>query len=64
MKGYIKGKTIILEDKLPDDLNEGEQVEVIVIPLKKKYNFPTFQLGVKDEYLTREKIYEREQDIF
>lgn len=64
MKGYIKGKTIILEDKLPDDLNEGEQVEVIVIPLKKKYNFSTFQLGVKDEYLTREKIYERERDIF
>lgn len=60
MKGYIQGKTIILEDQLPDDLNEEEQVEVIVIPLKKKYNFPTFQWDVKDEYLRREKIYERD----
>lgn len=61
MKGYIKGKTIILEDTLPPDLTEGEQVEVIIIPLtKKKYNFPTYKLEIKDESLKREIIYEHD----
>lgn len=61
VKGYIKGKTIILEDTLPAELTEGEQVEVIIMPLtKKKYNFPTFKLGIKDESLKREIIYEHD----
>lgn len=61
MKGYIKGTTIILEDTLPADLTEGEQVEVVIIPLtKKKYNFPTYKLDIKDESLKREIIYEHD----
>ncbi len=60
MKGYIKGKMIVLHEQLPDNITDGEQVEVIIIPLTKKYNFPTFRLGVKDEYLKREVIYERD----
>lgn len=59
MKGYIKGKTIILTDSLPENIKDGDEVEVSfsVIP-KLKYCFPTFKLGIKDEYLQREKIYE------
>jgi hypothetical protein len=61
VKGYIKGKTIILDDTLPENLTEGEEVEVIIIPItKNKYNFPTFKLGVKDKSLKREMIYERD----
>ncbi|MDJ0515005.1 MAG: hypothetical protein QNJ74_01690 [Trichodesmium sp. MO_231.B1] len=59
MKGYIKRKTIILTDSLPENIKDGDEVEVSfsVIP-KPKYCFPTFKLGIKDEYLRREKIYE------
>ncbi len=64
MKGYIQGQTIILTEPLPENFFEGEEVEVIIniIP-KQKYPFPTFKLGIKDEYLKREKIYEQNQDI-
>lgn len=58
MKGYIKGKSILLKDSLPLGFNEGEEVEVIVMPVKKTYNFPTFKLGIKEESLRRERIYE------
>ncbi|MFB2920422.1 hypothetical protein [Aerosakkonema funiforme] len=59
MRGYIKGKSIILTDSLPENIKDGDEVEVSfsVIP-KPKYSFPTFKLGIKDEYLKREKIYE------
>jgi hypothetical protein len=60
MKGYIKGKTIILNEPLPADINEDEEIEIIIISRKKKYNFPTFKLGIKDEALNREAIYERD----
>lgn len=60
MKGYIKEKTIVLDGPLPPELKEGERVEVLVIPVTKKHNFPTFQLGVKDEAVNRESIYERD----
>ena len=33
MKGYIKGDTIVLLEKLPEDFKEGEAVEVEVISL-------------------------------
>ncbi|VXD21807.1 conserved hypothetical protein [Planktothrix serta PCC 8927] len=59
MKGYIKGKSIILIDCLPENVQEGDQVEVSVSVIPKpKYSFPTFQLGIKEDYLNREKIYE------
>ncbi|MBA3920661.1 MAG: hypothetical protein H0X31_02710 [Nostocaceae cyanobacterium] len=60
MKGYVKGTMIVLQEQLPDNITEGDQVEVIIIPLTKKYNFPTFKLGIKEEYLKREIIYERD----
>ncbi len=61
MKGYIQGQKVILLENLPDSLKEGDEVEIIIQPkAKKKYPFPTFKLGVKDEYLNREKIYEQE----
>ncbi len=64
MKGYIKGKNVILLESLPSNLKEGDEVEVLVTPITQpSYPFPTFKFGVKDEYLNREKIYEPEQDI-
>ena len=59
MKGYIKGKSIILIDSLPEEVKDGDEVNVSfsVIP-KRKYSFSTFNLGVKDEYTRRDKIYE------
>ena len=58
MKGYIQGQTIILTEPLPENFFEGEEVEVVInIISKQKYPFPTFKLGIKDEYLKREKIY-------
>lgn len=61
MKGYIQGQTIILLETLPENLKEGDEVDVLItIKSEKKYPFPTFKLGVKEEYLNREKIYEQE----
>ena len=57
MKGYfnIKGQSIILLEPLPDNLREGDEVDgSIALEPPKKYPFPTFKLGVKDEYLNRE----------
>lgn len=63
MKGYIKGKSIILIEVLPDNVKEGDEVEVLITPIRPKYPFPTFKLGIKEEYLSREKIYDPDQDI-
>jgi hypothetical protein len=61
MKGYIQGQTIILLETLPENIREGEEVDVSITKKpQKKYPFPTFKLGVKEEYLNREKIYEQE----
>jgi hypothetical protein len=58
MKGYIKGKSIILLENIPENLKEGDEVNILITPvLEESYPFPTFELGVKDEYLNREKIY-------
>jgi hypothetical protein len=64
IKGYIKGNSIVIKDTLPENVKDGDEVQItiFVIP-KQKYPFPTFELGVKEEYLSREKIYEPEQDI-
>jgi hypothetical protein len=65
MKGYIKGKNIILLENIPENLKEGDEVEVLINSIPKEdYPFPTFELGIKEEYLDREKIYESEQNIF
>ncbi|UBF26962.1 hypothetical protein K9N68_02965 [Kovacikia minuta CCNUW1] len=49
---------------MPETIQDGDEVEVaITLVSKKKLPFPTFHLGVKDEYLNREKIYEPDSDI-
>jgi DNA replicative helicase MCM subunit Mcm2 (Cdc46/Mcm family) len=61
MKGYIQNQTIILQDSLPNSLKNGDEVEIVIIPIKKpKYRFPTFKLDIKQEYLDPEKIYEQD----
>jgi hypothetical protein len=61
MKGYIKGKNIILLENIPENLQEGDEVDILITSVTKEdYPFPTFELGVKEEYLNREKIYESE----
>jgi hypothetical protein len=58
-QGVIKGGNIVLK-KLPagEELHEGDKVEVIILPLRKTpRRFNTFKLGVRKEYLRREKIY-------
>ncbi len=59
VQGVIKGSNIVLK-KIPlgEKLYEGDKVEVIILPLKKKpHRFSTFKLGVKKEHLKRERIY-------
>lgn len=64
MKGYIQDRRIVLVDELPEELKDGDEVEISIIPVSKpQYPFPTFKLGIRDEYLKREKIYESDQDI-
>jgi hypothetical protein len=61
MKGYIKDKTIVLTDTLPDNLQDGDEVEVSIISIpKQKLPFPTFDFGIKDEYLERDRINEQQ----
>jgi len=58
-KGVVKGKSIVFQD-IPSSeiMREGEEVEVIILPLKKTpHHFATFKLGIKQEFLEREKIY-------
>lgn len=64
MKGYIKGKNIILLENTPENLKEGDKVDISITPVaEENYPFPTFELGIKDEYFNREKVYKPEQDI-
>ena len=64
MKGDIQGQTIILLETLPDHLQDSDEVDISITPIVKEiYPFPTFYLGVKDEYISREKIYEQEPNI-
>jgi hypothetical protein len=64
MKGYINDQSIILTDTLPDNLQDGDEVEITITEIKKKnYPFPTFDLGVKEQYLNREKIYDQDSNL-
>ncbi len=59
MRAFIKDNNIYLTDPLPGNLQNGDEIEISIVQIKKKnYPFPTFNLGVKDEYLNRERIYE------
>jgi hypothetical protein len=64
MKGFIKDKTIVLTEPLPEDLQDGDEIEISIIQIRKKnYPFPTFDLGIKDNYLNRERIYESDPNL-
>lgn len=61
MKGIVKDKTIILAEPLPEGLQDGDEIEVVIVSVRKgkeAYPFPVFDLGIKGEYLEREHIYE------
>ena len=60
MKGYIQDQAIALLEPLPDDFQNGDEVEIIIVTIAKKkkiYPFPVFDLKVKDDHLDRAKIY-------
>jgi len=60
VKGYVEGTKIILLETLPEDIKDGDEVDITITPLyQDNYPFPTFELGVKDQYISREKIYEQ-----
>jgi len=64
MKEFIKKKTIILTDPLPENLHDGDKVEIAIVQIRKKnFPFPTFDLGIKSEYLNREHIYELDSHL-
>lgn len=59
MKGIIRDKAIILTEPLPEGFQDGDEIEVVIVSVRKAdYPFPVFDLGIKDEYLEREHIYE------
>ena len=47
LKGVVKGNSIVLQELLPEqEIKEGEEVEVIILPLKRPgHRFRTFQLA-------------------
>ena len=60
MKGYIQDQAIALLEPLPEDFQNGDEVEITIKTIAKKkkiYPFPVFDLKIKDEYLDRAKIY-------
>lgn len=64
MRGIVKGNTIVLEDRLPPDIRDGESVEITIVSKKKKtYLFPIYPLSIKKEFLSREKIYEESKNF-
>ncbi len=64
MKAFIKDKKIYLTDPLPGNLQDGDEIEISIVRIKKKnYPFPIFNLGIKDEYLNRERIYESDSHL-
>jgi hypothetical protein len=59
MKAFIKDQKICLTDPLPENLQDGDEIEISIVRIKKRnYPFSTFNLGIKDEYLNRECLYE------
>jgi ribosomal protein S1 len=61
VQGVIHGSNIVLK-RVPagEQFNEGDSVEVIILPSQKKpHRFSTFKLGIRKEFLNREKMYER-----
>lgn len=51
MKGYIQDKSIILTESLPEELLNGDEVEVVITVLKKQEQpNPSPSLGLADDY--------------
>ncbi len=45
MKGYIKGKTVILLEELPDNLQEGDEVNILIFSNTQTHK-QQFDLGI------------------
>jgi hypothetical protein len=64
MRGYIQDQSIVLVDALPEELANGDAVEITIQAVKKTHlPFPTFNLGIKEEFLDRDKIYGHDQNL-
>jgi hypothetical protein len=52
MKGYIKGKNIILLENIPENLKEGDEVDIsITLVADEDHPFPTFELGIWQRFV-------------
>jgi hypothetical protein len=40
MKGYIQDQSIVLTDALPNSLQNGDEVEITIVEIKKVTPFP------------------------
>lgn len=59
MKGYIKGRNLILLENLPDSFKEGEEVELVIIPIPKtssSWSNPRSALGEKLRQIRQEIV--------
>ena len=58
MKGYIKGKTVILLEDLPNNLQEGDEVEILISTVEQaKTNQFKLEIinGINNEGITNEE---------
>jgi hypothetical protein len=59
MKGYIQDQSIVLTEGLPAHFANGDEVEIVIQVVKKpQLPFPTFNLGIKAEFLDRGHDYQ------
>jgi hypothetical protein len=64
MRGYIQDQSIVFTEALPEQFANGDEVEIVITVVKKPQRpFPTFNLGIKAEFLDRNKIYEPDQNL-
>jgi hypothetical protein len=64
MKGYIQDQSIVLVEALPEELANGDAVEITIQAVKKPdFPFPTFNLGVKQAFLDRDKLYGHDPNL-
>jgi hypothetical protein len=59
MRGYIQDQSIVLTEGLPEQFANGDEVEIVIqVVNQPQPPFPTFNLGIKAEFLDRGNDYQ------